>query len=194
MTDNKSNPSDVDQEGLKSLEERILATTKDLSSKLPLVGHVCWLYSQAKTHKYFNFADIEPRILPPLLLKQCKLYIQGNMGSLPMGFVSWARLSEEAELKYIHTQKLRPEDWKSGDRVWVIDMLAPFGNQENIFKELHSSLLKDEEIHLMFPDGDKGMKKTTINEILAQVEVIEKKREQEKQADNEKQSEGKTKH
>ena len=172
MTDKKLSQSD--EPTMKDLEERILATTKDLSSKLPIVGHVCWLYSQTKTHKYFNFADIEPRILPPLLLKQCKLYVQGNMGSLPMGFVSWARLSEEAEQKYIHTQKLRPADWNSGDRVWIIDVLAPFGNQDTIFKELYHTLLKDEEIHLLFPDGKKGLKKKTVSEILAEVEMMEK--------------------
>ncbi len=189
MTNKTTKPAN-EQAELKELEERILATTKDLSSKLPVVGHVCWLYSQTKTHKYFNFADIEPRILPPLLLKQCKLYIQGNMGSLPMGFVSWARLSEEAEQKYIHTQKLRPADWNSGDRVWVIDMLAPFGNQETIFKELYHSLLKDEEIHLLFPDGEKGMKKTTINQILADVDAMEQRKKQ----SEEKASQNQTKH
>lgn len=154
------------REGMESVAELVLEKSKGLSSKLPIVGHVAWLYSQTKTHKYFTFGDVEARILAPLMIKQCKLYVQSNSGGLPTGFISWARLSEEVEQKYIHTQRLSPSDWKSGDRLWMIDVLAPFGGQEAIFREACDSLLKGEEIHLLFPTGDNSFKKTTVNELI----------------------------
>jgi cytolysin-activating lysine-acyltransferase len=85
---------------------------------------------------------------------------------LPVAFVSWARLSEEAEKKFITTQKLSPADWKSGDRLWLVDVVTPFGNQDRIFKELYQSIFKGEEIHMLFPREGGVTQKITINELL----------------------------
>ncbi len=156
----------VIEQGLEKLGEQVLEKSKKFAVKLPVLGHVAWLYSQLDSHKYFCMQDLEHRVIPALSLEQCKLYLQAKAGGLPTAFVSWARLSEEAEQKYINTQKLAPQDWKSGDRVWLIDVVAPWGGQDAIFKEIKEELLSDEDVHLLLPAGTSAFTKTTINELL----------------------------
>ena len=47
----------------------------------------------------------------------------------PVGYASWALMSVEAEVRYIkQSSALSPEDWRSGDRLWIIDLITPFGH------------------------------------------------------------------
>jgi len=55
-----------------------------------------------------------------------------------MGMALWAMLSEEAEQKLNDMVmgnkgpvRLRPDEWRSGDRLWLIDLIAPFATPEN---------------------------------------------------------------
>lgn len=154
------------RQSLEALGADVLKKSKDFATKLPVLGHVTWLYSKLDTHKYFSVADLETRVLPPVMLEQCKLYLQGKAGGLPMAFVSWARLDEAAEAKYLATQKITPGEWKSGDRLWLMDSLIPFGGQDRIFKELYQEMFANEDIHLLMPDGTASFRKTTIRELL----------------------------
>lgn len=154
------------EKGIEELGSQSLEKGKKFAAKLPVLGHVTWLYSQLDTHKYFCMQDIEHRLIPPLSLEQCKLYVQSEAGGLPVAFVSWAMLNEETEKKYLNTQKLGPQDWRSGDKAWLIDFVTPWGGQDSIFMELKEDLLAGHEIHLLMPDGDKQFNTTTINELL----------------------------
>lgn len=154
------------QQGIEALGTQVLEKSKEFATKLPVVGHVAWLYSQLDSHKYFCMQDLEHRVIPPISLEQCKLYVQMKTGGLPTGFVSWAYLNEESEAKYLNTQKLSPQDWRSGDRAWLIDVVAPWGGQDAIFHELKDDLLADKEVHLLLPNGASAFTATTINELL----------------------------
>lgn len=44
-----------------------------------------------------------------------------------VGLVTYARMSPDVEAKYLRGEPLEPEDWNSGDRLWFIDMIAPYG-------------------------------------------------------------------
>lgn len=44
-----------------------------------------------------------------------------------LGVLTWARFSEEAEARFLAGEPLVDADWHSGDRLWFIDFLAPFG-------------------------------------------------------------------
>ena len=47
-------------------------------------------------------------------------------GQRQIGVVLWARVSEEVEQTLERgTTRMRPQDWKSGDRLWVVEVIAP---------------------------------------------------------------------
>jgi hemolysin-activating ACP:hemolysin acyltransferase len=92
-----------------------------------MLGEVVWLMSQSPAHKQFFISDLEWFVMTPLLLQFRVFYAKDR----PMGVVLWASVSDEvAERLASGTTKLRPQDWKSGDKLWVIEVIAPFGGAE----------------------------------------------------------------
>lgn len=44
------------------------------------------------------------------------------------------------------TTKLRPQGWKSGDQLWVVDVIAPFGGAEEMVRELKAKVFPGNEL------------------------------------------------
>jgi cytolysin-activating lysine-acyltransferase len=64
--------------------------------------------------------SIERVILPAVDLHQYKVF---RYAKQPVGFVTWAFLSDEAHQAFIdHSRLLQPSDFNSGDRLWVMDV------------------------------------------------------------------------
>lgn len=64
-----------------------------------------------------------------------------------MGCLFWARVSDEVEaMLKAGATKVRPQDWKSGPKLWVIEVVAPFGCAEEMVKDLKAKVFPDEEI------------------------------------------------
>lgn len=113
--------------------------------KVPLLGPVTWLLMHQPATRHLFLADLEWRVMPALVLDQAKLYMRDQT---PLAFVSWATLSEAAALRYQQPPyHLAPSDWKSGERVWIIDLIAPFGNAQEIVKDVRENLFPTCAIH-----------------------------------------------
>jgi cytolysin-activating lysine-acyltransferase len=64
--------------------------------------------------------------------------------------VFWGRVSDEVEQRLAEgTSKLRPQDWTSGDRLWVVEVIAPFGEPEEMVRDLKGAVFPDREIKMM---------------------------------------------
>ncbi|MEZ5892453.1 MAG: toxin-activating lysine-acyltransferase [Parvularculaceae bacterium] len=103
-----------------------------------MLGEVTWLLSQSPTHKHFAIGDLEWLVMPAILLEQFRVF---HGPKHPLGFALWAEFSEEAEKRFLEQvesgrgARLRPQDWKSGDRLWLIEIVAPFATAENKMNE-----------------------------------------------------------
>jgi cytolysin-activating lysine-acyltransferase len=42
-------------------------------------------------------------------------------------------------------------DWKSGDNLWLMDMIAPFGGQDEAMKELREKVFAGRKIKTLQP-------------------------------------------
>lgn len=108
-----------------------------------MLGELTWLLSQSSTHKHFSIGDLEWLVMPAILLEQFRVF---HGEKHPLGFALWARFSEEAEKRFLEQveagrgARLRPQDWKSGDRLWLIELVAPFATAEN---KLNEAMLAD---------------------------------------------------
>jgi cytolysin-activating lysine-acyltransferase len=76
----------------------------------------------------------------------------------------WAFLSEEAEAKLASGKgRMRPDEWKSGDRCWVIEVVAPFATPENqmvarMLTDLSQTALKEQVFSLYRTDTETGLR------------------------------------
>jgi cytolysin-activating lysine-acyltransferase len=138
----------------EALKEHIHAQSLKVLKRLPAMGPVIMLYMQSSHRRYHFIGDLEWLLLPPLVSGQCKLYMKKEY---PISFISWAFLDEAAEKRLFQNGgKLRPEDWKCGDRLWIIDIVAPFGGVENMLRDIQKNEFPDQVVRLIAPDPKTG--------------------------------------
>ena len=130
---------------------------KTLLAKLPLLGPVVWLYMHAPSHKHLFLTDVEWMIIPPMALNQYKLYMKEEA---PLAYASWALVDEETEKRLLSGRiRLAPKDWKSGDRLWLIDLVAPFGGGKDVLKDIRDNVFPSRPIKQLVPDANgKGVR------------------------------------
>jgi len=114
-----------------------------------VLGEISWLMTQSPFHKHLTLSDLEWLVMPPILLRQFRIYYQNTT---PFAVVSWAYANEEAEAKLSSGNfKLRPDQWRSGElndaavtdeaasvakdsnggTPWIVDLVCPQANDEN---------------------------------------------------------------
>lgn len=105
-------------------------------SNAALLGEIIWLLSYSELHREWPIGSIQQWVFPALLHNQFRVYRRDGK---PRGYVSWAWMSKEVEEAYVlNTANLEPADWKSGQRGWLIDYVAPFGDTMHI-RYLHGA-------------------------------------------------------
>jgi cytolysin-activating lysine-acyltransferase len=103
-----------------------------------MLGEIVWLMSQSPVHKQLFIGDLEWFAMPAILLEQFRTFYGPNA---PAAVAFWAMVSEETEQRLeAGAHKLRADEWKGGDRPWLIELVAPFGAQEEILADLSLSV------------------------------------------------------
>lgn len=112
-----------------------------------VMGQVCTLMAVSPGHKHLALADLEWLVMPAISSRQFRLF---RANGQPIGFISWAFLDDEAELRLRRPRPyLRPADWRSGPKCWLVDIVAPFGHAEAILTELRERVLTGIDIHTL---------------------------------------------
>jgi len=113
-----------------------------------LIGEIVGLMHWSQTHSGYTVADIGRVIVPPVLLDQYTLV--RHEGKV-VGYGSYALLTLEAETGFIAgTRKMVAGDWKAGDRLWLMDVLAPFGHAAVVAQALRTKALADGHSEVRF--------------------------------------------
>jgi hemolysin-activating ACP:hemolysin acyltransferase len=87
-----------------------------------ILGEIAWLMMESAWHRGRRVADFARLVMPPIKLRQFRLFHDGD---IPIAFVSWARLSPDAECRYLDDpQSLALDDWNSGDAVYLADVVV----------------------------------------------------------------------
>ena len=103
-----------------------------------VLGEMTWLLTQSPLHRAFAIGDLEWLVMPALIHRQFYIFRDAER---PVGLAMWARCNAAAEEKLQKgmiepENRLTPEEWVSGDRVWLVDLIAPFANAENRHREI----------------------------------------------------------
>jgi cytolysin-activating lysine-acyltransferase len=85
--------------------------------------------------------------MTPMLLQQFRLFYDK---AKPIGVVFWGTVSEEVELRLsAGTSRMRPQDWKSGDRLWAVEVIAPLGGADEMVKDLKAKVFPEREMKVL---------------------------------------------
>ena len=106
------------------------AATGGSTTAFAALGKIAWLWMNSPLHERWTVDLQRHFILPPVVLGQYELIERDGM---PVAYASWARVSHEAEVAYIGNASHLPlEHWNSGDRLWFVDWVAPFGRRDSM--------------------------------------------------------------
>lgn len=90
---------------------------------LGVYGDFMFLAFRSQYHAGMTTAGLRSVFEPPITLGQYQVF---RFDDIPRGLITWARLDAAAEQKYIRREPLTPQEWNSGDRLWIIDFIAPY--------------------------------------------------------------------
>jgi cytolysin-activating lysine-acyltransferase len=89
----------------------------------------------------WNLHDLSRYFMPPITLSQYSIFVSEQR---LVGFITWAFLSDQ------HTEALKakfeepePDDWRSGQQLWFMDMVSTEGHTHDISRMLQSEILKN---------------------------------------------------
>lgn len=109
-----------------------------LEKRLQLLGSITWLMFHSPLYRSYTIETLEERVLPSLMHDQFRYYeIQGQ----PVGFLNWCWLSAEIEAQFESgNYRLSPNEWKSGDRLWFPEFIAPLGHTRFMVKDVRQNI------------------------------------------------------
>lgn len=123
-----------------------------------VLGEITWLLSQSPVHKNLFIGDLEWMVMPPVLVEQFRIFYGPES---PGAVAIWAMVSEETNARLEGgASKLRPDEWTGGDIPWLIELITPFGAQEEVLKDLETSVFdgKTFKFHTTTPEGKRVVK------------------------------------
>jgi len=126
-----------------------LEVAKKELTKLPILGPAMWLFARDPQRRYTFVADIDWRLLPPLVLDQCRLY---DKQGVPWAFCTWALVGDAVHERLRSASPLiAPHEWNSGPHPWLIDVVAPFGDADALVKETIARFAPGKTVHAWMP-------------------------------------------
>ncbi len=126
------------------------------------LGIITFLFGLSTYHQKFTAGHIMAYVVPALKSSQFKIYYKGIK---PIGYVSWAFLSDETEKKY---QKgdyvLRMDDFNSGKNLWLTEFVTPYDDKDHkdrnmISEDLKNNIFSDKEAKVLIRNNDGTVKK-----------------------------------
>lgn len=119
------------------------------------LGQITWLFSQSPLHRQLPIGALEWSVMPAILHEQFRVFRFGPLPGLdtppgelvpgvdragieqmPLGVALWGWLSEAAEAKVERGERLEAGEWKSGDRLWLLELITPFATPANRLGEV----------------------------------------------------------
>lgn len=145
-------------------------------------GEVAWLFARSPLHYEMPVRKLEQWAFPPIVLQQFRLYRREGR---PVAFFSWAFLSEAVEKKYaLSPQSLEPGEWRSGERLWIIDFIAPFGDTARVMRDLRETVFPNDvgralrpfhnknELRVIYFHGKNAVEKAHLREANPTVQLL----------------------
>jgi len=125
---------------------------------IQIIGEITALMMKSPIHEKFLIKDIKDFVVPPISCNQFRIY--KNSKDMPVGYVSWALVSDELEHKMLHEKYcLKHNEWQTGKNLVFIDFIAPFGHAKKIIKDLRTKIFPNKTgCYLRFDDIGKCRK------------------------------------
>ena len=123
------------------------------------VGFAVEMLAKSPYHQGFKVGDyLAIEVLPALWANQVRFYLTDE--GIPTGMLTWALLSDEMEAELLETGRaLNHDEWQSGKRVFINDLIAPYDNSKAIILDLVNNVFADHHVTSVRRDGEDKIRK-----------------------------------
>ena len=118
-------------------------------------GEIVSVLMRSEHYKSYTLQDLEWLVVPAVLSNQFLLAearAKGNGFTAPVGIVMWASVSAEVDQRLTaniaQPMRLKPEDWRSGDILWLVDAVGPAKLIGSMLQQLHAKVFKGRQVKL----------------------------------------------
>ncbi|WP_371169768.1 toxin-activating lysine-acyltransferase [Aliiroseovarius sp. 2305UL8-7] len=125
-----------------------------------LKGEVLDLFLVSDRYREATIGELVATVLPPVHFNQFRIY---RTEQRPIGWVSWAYMSDEDARGYMAGDfDFKISTWNSGEHLWFIDFIAPYGHALKIAEDLKKNVFPNQvgfAPDLEAKDGSKRIRK-----------------------------------
>lgn len=167
--------SDIGAKSEFSQQQLGAAASKLISAA---IGDVAVVYSRSPAHKHYSLADIEWMILPAVLTGQVYVAEAQDKATghrAPVAVVLWANISAETDKRLTadagQKLRLRPDEWKSGDILWIVDVAGDPRAIVAALKALLEGPFKTRDVKVVSAHPQSGSSVELLTDIVARAEL-----------------------
>ncbi len=117
------------------------------------LGAATWLWMHSPAHRNMPLLALSRLLLPAITRAQFAL---GSSAGQPLFYVAWATFDRAAEGRYVsrHPLELEAADWCSGERLWITDLVAPFGHAPELVSWLRRQAFPQRVLRALYHRGE----------------------------------------
>lgn len=116
--------------------EHGVQTENTNNESIEILGQITWLWINSPLQKDWPTHLLGTNAIPAIAHRQFLLLKQNG---LPVAYCSWAFLDSSAEKRYLaDAHSLTLADWASGERMWLVDWVAPFGHSFALYRQMRA--------------------------------------------------------
>ena len=105
-------------------QEYVILPVSEFENRRLILGPIVMLMAESPIYLGDALWQIQRNLIGPFLHDQA--VVMFDKDSNLIGYAAWAWLTKEKETAYIRESNcLEPDDWQAGDRLWLVDVLAP---------------------------------------------------------------------
>lgn len=127
-------------------------------SEADVLGSAIWLWMHSAAHRDTPLHALSTLLLPAIKHHQFILVAEAGK---PVFYLAWANFSAKAERRYLgqHPLLMPEADWNCGDRMWLLDWVAPFGHTPAMERLMRCQLLASRCAYFLYHRGNtRGLK------------------------------------
>lgn len=138
-----------------------------LASKMMMAayGEIVSVLSRSPHHRSNSLADLEWLAVPAVMTGQFSLaeaQLKGSGLIAPIGLVMWAHVSAEVDQRLAENiatgVRLKPDEWRSGNILWLVDAVGEGSIVEAMIKRLVATEWKGREARMRARTNDGSFK------------------------------------
>ena len=130
----------------------------DSWNRAETLGAITWLWLRTSPYREVPLSELDKYVLPVLDNGQFALFTeQGRV----FGYLSWAAFNQETEAQYLQSDNVLhiSANWQSGNRIWLIDWFAPFGDSLRMKTLARRYLFPRSQAHSLYHKTQHGKPK-----------------------------------